>query len=101
VSVYVDTMRAKFRAGMIMCHMVADTLTELHEMALQVGLRREWFQDWPEASFPHYDITLSKRKLALEFGAVEVDRHQLVAVMRRYRTNVPERLAEVRTEGQK
>jgi len=27
------------------CHMYADTLEELHKMAIAIGLKRAWFQD--------------------------------------------------------
>lgn len=60
--VYVDNMRAKFR-GMIMCHMIADTIEELHGMADLLGLQRKWFQG------DHYDISLTKRADALAYGA--------------------------------
>lgn len=51
--------------------MIADTTEELHAMADRIGVRRRWFQ---EKSGPdeHYDIALSKRALAVKFGAVEI-----------------------------
>ena len=55
-----------------MCHMIADTLEELHAMADQIGMERHWFQAPPKASHPHYDIPESKRERALSFGAREV-----------------------------
>lgn len=70
--VYVDEVRKYgygprcFRNGA--CHMTADTLEELHAMADKIGLRRAWFQD--KSSVPHYDLTESKRVLALRYGAV-------------------------------
>lgn len=71
MSVYVDTARHPFR-GYIMCHMIADTLDELHQMADQIGMERRWFQAPPKASHPHYDIPESKRAKALALGAHEV-----------------------------
>ena len=68
MSVYVDAMRAPYR-GMVMCHMLADSLDELHAMADAIGVQRRWFQN---KRTPHYDICLSKRALALKFGAVEL-----------------------------
>lgn len=53
-----------------------DDLTELHEFALKIGLKREWFQD--HRSVPHYDIVPSKRKKALALGAVAVSSSELV-----------------------
>ncbi|MEP4050794.1 MAG: DUF4031 domain-containing protein [Litorimonas sp.] len=71
MSVYVDTSRHPFR-GYIMCHMIADTLEELHMMADQIGMERRWFQAPPKASHPHYDIPEHKRAKALALGAIEV-----------------------------
>ncbi len=79
--VYVDGARNEFR-GMQMCHMLADTVDELHAMADRIGLARKWFQ---AKSTPHYDLSQSKRKLAVEAGAKELDRKELVAVIRRLR----------------
>jgi len=79
MSVYVDNMRAKF-GRMIMCHMVADSLSELHEMAEQIGVARRWFQDKPQR--PHYDICISKRSRALDLGAIEIDARQTPAIAR-------------------
>lgn len=79
--VYVDNMRAQYR-GMIMCHMVADSVQELLEMADKIGVNRKWFQP---TSHPHFDVCLAKRHSALKNGAIEVDRHGLVAAKRRHR----------------
>lgn len=81
MSVYVDPMRKcvpnKNWKRSSSCHMFADDLDELHEMAEKVGLKREWFQD---KSLPHYDLTENKRKQAVECGAKEVgpDRRDIV-----------------------
>lgn len=79
--VYVDHARNRF-GRMVMCHMMADTLEELHAMADRIGLRREWFQ--PESS-PHYDVSLTKRAEAIAAGAIEADRHKIVELIRHYR----------------
>ena len=79
MTVYVDTMKARF-GRMIMCHMAADTVGELHEMADLIGMKRKWFQDKPR--FPHYDISLSKKALAISHGAVELGMKDLVKLMR-------------------
>ena len=84
MSVYVDKARNVF-GRMVMCHMIADTLDELHAMAERIGMRREWFQAAPPASFPHYDVSQTKRALAVKHGAIEVDARELVAHMRRLR----------------
>ena len=51
-------------------HMTADNLSELHEMAKRIGMKREWFQDHPV--HPHYDLTSGRRAAALRGGAVFV-----------------------------
>ena len=84
MAVYVDRSRNNF-GRMVMCHMVADTMEELHAMADLIGLQRRWFQQSPPASMPHYDISLSKRALAVEFGAVDCDRNTFVEHVRRIR----------------
>jgi hypothetical protein len=87
MSVYVDAL---FPRGMRLrgrdvdsCHMLADTVDELHAMAERIGMKRSWYQ--PKSS-PHYDLTPSRRAAAVAAGAVEVDRHQLVAIIRRLRS---------------
>ena len=42
----------------------------LHEFAAAIGLKRSWFQGRP--SFPHYDLTATKRAEAVKAGAKEV-----------------------------
>lgn len=82
MAVYVDKAANNF-GRMIMCHMIADTPDELHAMADKIGLRRAWFQKW--ASFPHYDLSKTRRAAALRAGAIELDRRELVNAMRRIR----------------
>lgn len=84
MSVYVDRHRAKL-GRMVMCHMIADTRNELHAMADRLGLRREWFQDCPPHSAPHYDVSQSKRAEALRIGAIDADRYLLVEMIKRGR----------------
>lgn len=66
--------------------MIADTLDELHAMADAIGMRREWFQSSPPASFPHYDVSQSKVVLAIKRGAIECDMRTFVGHMRRLRS---------------
>jgi hypothetical protein len=81
MSVYVDQERNTF-GRMVMCHMFADTIAELHEMAALIGMRRDWFQPF---SFPHYDVALGRRAEALKLGAREVDRREGYTIRKRLR----------------
>ena len=71
MAVYIDCERNPYH-HMLMSHMVADTLDELHAMAQRLGLQRCWFQVFRNGT-PHYDICQSKRTLALSLGAVEIN----------------------------
>ena len=93
MSVYVDAMRASY-GRMVMCHMLADSTEELLAMADRIGVQRRWLQDPGEAT-EHFDIALSKRRLAVEAGAVEVSLHQTAALIRsRLATPAPEEAPE-------
>lgn len=81
MTVYVDNARRRF-GRMIMCHMLADSETELHRMAAAIGLRREWFQR------DHYDLSLTRKEDAIRRGAVEVTSRAMVGIRRRYRVRV-------------
>lgn len=71
------------RCGKRWCHMFADTLDELHEMAAAVGMKRAWFQNHP--SLPHYDLVPSRRQRAVALGAQEVTRREMSEFMRQKR----------------
>ncbi|WP_150689354.1 DUF4031 domain-containing protein [Pandoraea communis] len=75
MAVYVDNARIRWR-GRQWCHLVADSLDELHFFATALGLKRGWFQ--AEASLPHYDVTTEVRDLAISRGAQVADRRTLV-----------------------
>jgi hypothetical protein len=80
VSVYVDDMY-RYEMGqfgrMKMSHMIADTHDELVEMADRIGVARRWIQK-PGTNSEHFDIAMSKRRLAIEHGAIELTLRQLV-----------------------
>ena len=82
VAVYVDKLvDYGWRHGPS-CHLIADSVEELIEFALSMGLRREWYQ--PKSS-PHFDLTADGRALAVEKGAIELDNRALVAKLRELR----------------
>jgi len=96
VAVYVDDIGIPAKVGALSgrwSHLIADDQAELHAFAARLGLRREWFQDPTvngkfkaapgsrAAENWHYDVTASKRRLALELGAVAVSWRDLPAVI--------------------
>lgn len=89
MTVYVDTMRAKF-GRLIMCHMVADTDDELHAIASAIGVnRRYWQSPGRIAAGSHYDICLTMKQRALMLGAIEISLRTLAIMnLRRRLTGV-------------
>jgi len=83
MAVYVDQGKIPYR-GMLMSHMLADSLDELHSMADRIGLRRIWFQG---EGTPHYDLCQAKRRLAIQRGAIEIDRRQTATLIRQLRSS--------------
>ena len=88
MSVYVDEMSVcvpnenwRYKQS---CHLVADTVEELHYFAGRMRLNPAWFQDKPE--LPHYDLTRRMRLLAVKLGAIEVNRIKISALMKMYRS---------------
>jgi hypothetical protein len=62
--------------------MFSPDLEELHTMADLIGIKLRWFHDplTMSVSWPHYDIDELRRSLAVNFGAIECDKYQTVAV---------------------
>lgn len=56
--------------------MSADSLDELHTFAGQIGMRRSWFQN--HRLVPHYDLTATRRRLAVRMGATETTAREVV-----------------------
>lgn len=81
MTVYLDNVAFRYRQ-MTMCHMWADSLDELLEMADTIGLNRKWIQGHPELSLEqyktamwiHFDVSITKRNEALKAGAILTDR---------------------------
>ena len=77
--VYVDNAFVQ-RHGRLWCHLLADSLEELHEFAASVGLSVYAFHR--AARIPHYDVTHRQRLLMLKMGAKPVTVRQGVALTR-------------------
>jgi len=95
MTVYVDDMHLTpmGRFGrMKMCHMIADSTDELLAMADRIGVSRRWIQAKGTAR-EHFDIAMSKRKLAVAAGAVEITMREAAEITRRRRTDRDDDLA--------
>lgn len=82
--IYVDTL---INYGWVLrgkrvesCHMLADTLEELHAMATKIGMKLSWFQMSTNGT-PHYDLVKSRRDRAIVLGAKELNRKEVVEKM--------------------
>lgn len=80
MAVYVDAEMIEWR-GKKWCHLVADTLEELHSFGFRLRLKRAWFQE--KARYPHYDVTAGKRLRALQLGAIPADRRTIIDCAKR------------------
>jgi hypothetical protein len=87
MAVYVDEEGIRWR-GREWCHLVADSLDELHSFAAKLGLRRSWFQS--KTRYPHYDVTTSVRTRAIALGAHNADRDTIVSCARQMRSEMIE-----------
>jgi hypothetical protein len=83
--VYIDELliRGAWRYG-ASCHLLPEThaprhLEELHRFAAAIGMKREWFQS---GRWPHYDLTKSRRAVAVRQGAVQCTTREYIMRMR-------------------
>lgn len=79
MAVYVDEAIWHWR-GKVWCHLLADSLEELHTFGRSIGLQRAWFQEPPKSKYPHYDIPETRRMIAVKKGAIEIDRRQTITI---------------------
>ena len=84
MSVYVDSLvpciPSKRWPFSFSCHLFADTEFELSRMAGKLGLKRSWYQTGKALS--HYDLTSSKRRRAIELGAIQLGRREVAEKIR-------------------
>ena len=77
--VYVGTRPWKYKR-MIMYHLIADSLEELHEIANKLGIGRQHFQDKPNQ--PHYDICKQNKAIVIaKYGAKETCDKKIVNIL--------------------
>lgn len=67
------------------CHMWADSMDELLEFAVRLGVDRAWFhgrRNRGMARLPHFDLNAAVRTQAVSLGAIELTRREAVASWR-------------------
>ncbi len=69
--------------GMRWCHMVAIDLDTLHLFAADIGMKRDWFQCPPDASYPHYDLNEKRRAIAISKGAIVANKYTIIYAAKR------------------
>jgi hypothetical protein len=79
--VYIGKNEYKY-GRMIMSHMAADTIEELHKMAQNIGISKKHFQD--KKGKPHYDICKQNKQKAIKLGAIEVNDRELIKLFRTF-----------------
>lgn len=91
MAVYVDFVSIEFK-GYKWCHMLADSLQELHEFAALIEVDKRLFHR--DASYPHYDITLQMRERALQNGAIAADRKTIITAAKKLKVELSQQQSE-------
>ena len=69
------------------CHLLIAPDTDetvLHAFALSLGLKRSWFQV-SNNGVPHYDLTASRRRTALRYGAKSIEMKRVGEIIQEWR----------------
>ncbi len=90
MAIYVDFVCIEFR-GHKWCHMLADTLHELHEFATLIEIDARLFHR--HASYPHYDVTVQMREAAIKYGAIPADRKKIIECAKKLKIELHDQLA--------
>ncbi|MBK7935473.1 MAG: DUF4031 domain-containing protein [Acidobacteria bacterium] len=89
MAVYVDNLRDYGWRHGPSCHLIGDSVEELIQFAVRLGMKEEWFQ--PKSS-PHFDLTAEGREIAVRNGAIELNQRELIAKLRELRHKDRDRL---------
>lgn len=78
--VYIGKNKYKYKR-MYMSHMIADSLSELHDMANKIGISYKYFQN--KLNKPHYDICQIKKENAIKLGAIEISDKLIIQLLKK------------------
>lgn len=90
MAIYVDFMQIEFK-DYKWCHMLADTLQELHDFAALIEVDKRLFHR--NASYPHYDVTVQMREIAIEYGAIPAGRKKIIECAKKLKIELHEQIA--------
>lgn len=82
MAVYVDNLRDYGWRHGPSCHLIGDSVEELIDFAVGLGMKAEWFQP---TSSPHFDLNAEGREIAVQNGAIELNQRELIAKLREIR----------------
>ena len=63
-------------------HLVCNDIKVLHAFAEKIGLNKCWFQNKKGKSQPHYDLRESLYNSAIQNGAIQVSRRELLLFLK-------------------
>lgn len=79
MAVYVDDPSPRIN----ICRMIADTPDELYTMAEKIGLKRHYALYPGEFRREHFSLSVNLRAMAVQKGAIECSRADLVRILSR------------------
>lgn len=81
MTIYVDSAQySRGNTNKMFCHMVADTIEELHSFAESIGVKRCWYHS--SSKYKHYDLNEDQRKVAVCSGAIEISSKELITLIK-------------------
>ena len=69
------------------CHLVADSIDNLHFFAQSIGLKRCWFENKKGKKRPHYDVKGEMIQKAINAGAKQVSSKEIIIFLNKYYKN--------------
>lgn len=66
------------------CHLVGDTIPNLHKFAESVGIKRCWFENKRGKNRPHYDVREKRLQEMIDAGAKLVSSKEVVEFLIEY-----------------
>ena len=91
MAIYVDFVQIQFK-GHKWCHMLADSLQELHDFAAFIDVDARLFHR--NASYPHYDITVQMREIAIAQGAIPADRKKIIECAKKLKVELNDQMEQ-------